>query len=187
MMKNVAVVSVLIGLISSSALGGMVGFDPSDTMIDRNVAPPGVFTVDVSIAATSLATYSSADVVFGSDDGLTIMDFTWNTPGVTRFFDSIAADPAYASAIKIGYFGTESPSPSSQLLGTLTVDATGLADGEYNIVVNAENDGGASKVTSGTDVDLLFGGATVNITPEPMTLSLLGLGALALLRRRRTA
>lgn len=186
-MKNVAVVSLLIGLVSSTALGGMVGFDPSDTMIDRNVAPPGVFTVDVSIDATSLDTYNSVDVVFGSDDGLTIMDFTFNTPGVTRFFETLIPDSTYASAIKIGYFGSNTDTPSSQLLGTLTVDATGLADGVYNIVVNAETDGGASKLTFSTDVDLLFGGATVNITPEPMTLSLLGLGALALLRRRRTA
>ncbi len=78
------------------------------------------------------------------------------------------------------------------LEATLTIDTTGLAEGEYSFLVSAAEDRnrigtGLSGLGRGFSFDPLEGAGFLNVVPEPMTLSLLGLGALALLRRRRTA
>ena len=76
-------------------------------------------------------------------------------------------------------------------MGTLTVGTEGLDVGEYEVLVDSLRDFDWSVIGLATrtefSTETLSGSALVNVVPEPMTLSLLGLGALALLRRRRTA
>ena len=184
-MKKVAVVALFVGFVSSNALGGLVTFDPSGTSIDRTVDAP-VFTVDMYAGQTTLDTFDAVDFVVGSNDGLDLTDFVID-PSVTAFFSTInnPGPGIYGDDIKVGWFGT--PNQPGAILGTLTVDTTGLADGIYDLVINADIDGGQSKFTSGLDVDMVMGEHRVVITPEPATLSLLGLAALGFLRRRRMA
>ena len=76
-------------------------------------------------------------------------------------------DDAYDTAT-----GVYSSWAGPHLLGTTNIDTTGTW------VANPGAPGSERTYTAEVDVD-------INIIPEPATLSLIGLGALALLRRRR--
>ena len=68
-------------------------------------------------------------------------------------------------------------------MGTVTVDTSGLPDGDYHIEVSSAFDG-VSAVGFGTEVEPLSGSAIIHI-PEPMTVLLLAAAGL-LWRSRRT-
>ena len=182
-MKKVAAVLAVVCM-CSSAFGGTIAFTPMDVTIDPAVDPL-TFTLDMSVGGTTVGMMDSVDVFVGSDD-LAITDFEWAP--FTRFFDSSEANTDYyQSGWKFGYFGTAADS-TDFLLGTLTVDATGLAPGAYQVMVDAGRDGNRSGITGGGVTDLVeMSIASVTIIPEPATISLLALGALALIRRRKSA
>lgn len=180
-MKRLAAVLVVACFCGSSALGGMISFSPGEVTIDREVDDP-VFTLDLTIASSVLDLIDSADMIVGSDD-LAITN--WVFADFTRFFESSEPNTEfYSSGWKFGFFGPPT-SPTDFLLGTLTVDTTGVADGDYTVVIDAARDNERSSGAFGTDTDGMFGTAIVHIIPEPTTLSLLGLAALGLIRRRR--
>jgi hypothetical protein len=164
-------------LFSSSALGGTIDFTPSVVWI--NPYDPPVYTLELSIGASSLDEFDSADIIVGSDD-LAITGFEFGD--YTRFFESTGPDTSvYQSGWKFGYFGPLTP-PGGFHLGTLTVDISGAPIGEYYIVVDADRDGGRSTLAGGGVTDPLSGVAVFMI-PEPATLSLLTIGCLTVLFR----
>ena len=69
----------------------------------------------------------------------------------------------------------------TQLLGTLTLDTTGLNSGSFSLDLSSTllNDDGAQPITYSLD-----GATAVSIVPEPTSLALLGLCGLMLVRRR---
>jgi len=76
--------------------------------------------------------------------------------------------------------GTE---PAAGLIGTVYVDTTGIFDGTWELVLSNRNTGGGSDFGDPENMpDITDGTITV---PEPMTLGLLGAGALGCLIRRR--
>ena len=66
------------------------------------------------------------------------------------------------------------------------MDTTGLPNGEYHVNINGDFDQQSFAVI-GLPSEALFGVGTINIVPEPATMSLLGLASLALIRRRKKA
>ncbi|MCH7840883.1 MAG: hypothetical protein IID38_11710 [Planctomycetes bacterium] len=72
------------------------------------------------------------------------------------------------------------------LLGSLTVDAAGLAIGEYAVIVDPDRDGGLSIVgLRGGAFESLNGMGVVRVIPDPGTLTLLALATMGLGRLKR--
>ena len=188
-MKKVAAVLAVV-FMCSSAFGGTVAFDPVGGEIDLRTGVTTT-TFDVSVAtADQVTSFTSVDIIMGSNDGLMLTDFVLD-PGFATFFlfnavDIPASPPVYASDIKAGGFGVAAQS-APILVGTLTVDAAGLAVGDYTIVVDSGQDGGRTKIGLATDIEGLVGSAVVTVIPEPATISLLAFGALAVICRRMSA
>jgi hypothetical protein len=62
-------------------------------------------------------------------------------------------------------------------VGAITLDASGLSPGDYEVFVDSDLDFGTSSLGLGTAGEPLFGSAVVRVLPEPATLALLGVGA----------
>ena len=65
---------------------------------------------------------------------------------------------------------------------TVRLDATGQPDGPVSALLTFQTDEGVALGVTGTPFEITLGGEVV---PEPATLSLLAMGAMALVRRRR--
>lgn len=181
MKRHVIASMLLLAAGSGSALAGTISFTPDEVTIDPAVDPT-VFTLDLTIGSSSLAAFDAIDLFMGSDD-LTITGFKpWCDWGC--FFDHSSPDTSvYASGWKYEYFGNLRPAEGFWL-GWLTVDAGGLPEGTYSVMVDADRDGFRSTLTGGGVSEPLYGLATVHVVPEPATVTLLGLGAFAVMRRR---
>lgn len=181
-MKKVAAIWVGVLFLNSYAFAGFVSFDPEKA----SVLPgePAVF--GVTLVSDTLGDIQGADVVLGSDD--VAFGFQYSDEWGSAMVNVSTPSPLGIFPFDL-FVGGNGPLPiglSSILLGTVTVETTGLAEGQYSIFVDSSRDG-FSSIGLGTTFDPISGTGLINVVPEPMTLSLLGLGALALLRRRRTA
>ncbi len=195
-MKKVAVLVLVAVSSGSSAFAGIVRFDPSEQDVVLGGDTTAMF--DVYIDSSDMFAedgFTGARIVIDSDD----LEFTGIEldPTFRAFWLLIILDqglgPWYKFDVDIGVinlFGTPIAAwmDFPALVGTISVDASGLGLGEYHIIVDSELDNGRSALANsnlGSDSEGLFGMATVNVIPEPTTLSLLGLAALGLISRLR--
>lgn len=72
------------------------------------------------------------------------------------------------------------------LLATVILDTTGIYGGSFNLTTNTLN-GPISFTTTGPDTVPNNIAGTINVVPEPASMILIGLGAVAVLGRRRRA
>jgi hypothetical protein len=194
------------GVVSFAAAPVDNGFtDPASMTINRGVMAPGqvklVLTADPTFPAVSAADLiigmtaardtGNASRILGFQYAMdmdttpdTIDDvFTFLAPPTPDYF------PTYANDLFIGGSRPNNLTVESFVLGTLTLDLTNLGDGMYEVFIDAGQDQDQSvfyDLAGGTDSITTAGGvATITIVPEPATMSLIGLGALAALWRRR--
>ena len=194
-MRKVAAISLVMVLATSSAFGTAISFGPNEVVID--LSDPNVDTkvkFDLTIGAPDvISSYEFADIVVGSDD-LAFQSFEYS--------DDFIAATIFRSGPPFGPFDPENPFYTNEyflggflaslnseplLLGSLVVDAAGLGLGEYSVMVDVGRDGNVSVIGDVAGSELVSGMAIVHIVPEPATIALLGLGAIGLLRRRRSA
>ena len=74
------------------------------------------------------------------------------------------------------------------LIATITIDTTGFFSGSFPLMFKATNIGQDSYFldTEGVELAPTITNGAITIIPEPATLSLLALGGLAMIRRRKT-
>ncbi len=183
-MKKLAAV-LLVVFATSNVLAGTVTFTP---LTSTSVLEGETIRFEIGVEPTGFDSFNLVGITTGSDDGLQIMslDFSQEWADAQAFPPPIPAEPAgsYASDLFFGGF-LSTPAPSFTI-GTLTVGTTGLATGDYQILVDGDADVGLSFIALDAAEELLFGSAGVTVlVPEPATLALLGLGGIAVLRRRR--
>jgi len=184
-MKKLIGAMMLAAFTATSAFGGSVEFNPSSTLVD----PGGQATFDVSVSSETIGNWDATSLLFGTDSSsLTVSDFVFSTnmtdiqafpPFVTPNTD------VYSSGLLAGIFLLEGV--NNMTVGTLTVDVAGDAVPEsvHTVMVDSGRDNDLSNIASGLNQEGLQGTGTITITPEPATLGLLGLGGLAVLRRRK--
>jgi hypothetical protein len=179
-MYRFAVLSLVFALTNSNAVGAIVRFSPESAAlsgIDTRA------TFEVTIIPEVEGGFDTADLLFGSEDGLRMLDFEYSDDWYAAFV--IASRPTHDW---LGNLWISGNSPTlndvpSLFAGILTVDATGLEMGEYYFGVNSGVDGFSSLGQQGVP-DFAYGGAVVYAgVPEPATLGLLALASLAVLRR----
>ncbi len=207
-MRKLVGVLFAVGLASTSALGGTVEFsnpnpaDPGESgvlLLDPGTS--GFFDVTVDSIHNPAG---SVDIIFLADldgpesdsasNGLEFTGFTFSADFMSATFTQATSTSQTqvdgAREFKVGGASLFGAIPMPIQVGTLEVLAPAdLAPGDYFVVVdNSREQFNTSKVgKSGADPDALFGSGTVRVTPEPATLALLGIGGLAVLRRRRTS
>lgn len=150
--------------------------------------------------------FDALELLIGSNDGLSFAgpeSFVFSPEANALSFNcgltcvtALGSGAFYANEFKIDFFagGTFDGSPPVANLagggftvGTLTVDASGLGLGDFDLLVDSVFDQNQSIAALANPFEGISGIGTVHITPEPATISLLGLASLALIRRRKKA
>ena len=191
-MKKVAVSLLVVCFASTFAFGGMVDLVQTSTDDVYNDSNLGGTTAvfDIYIDSTVFPTgFTALDLDLGSN-ALTMTDVTLDGAfsDLFNFGSTISAEipgtGAFASDAFITgfYFG---PGIQPRILaGTLTVDATGADAMDHTLGVVGEL---ADANDARDPLSLLQGGGVVSVLPEPATVSLLVLGTLGLIRRRKAS
>ena len=151
-----------------------------------NVPAGSLASFEVTVAS-GVGDFDSADLVIGAAD-VAGVSFVYSSDW-TSAFDTTSL-PEYATSTYgydylVGVGGSNPTSVGASLLvGTVTFDTTGMAVGDYPVRIDFGLDSGASTLGLGGVGEPVYGVGTIHI-PEPASLMLLGMGAVAALRRRR--
>lgn len=182
-MKSVSLsVVALLGIAAASA-AATATFEPP--LVEVPAGTPALF--DVYVAVESLSAFDAADILIGSND-VPDLSFAYSPDweaAMAGFVTPITYDSgAYGQDVFVGGFSVAGAIQGSLWVGTLTVDTTGLVEGDYPVFVDGTTDG-MSRLTLAGNWEPLSGAGTVRI-PEPATVGLLAFGVLVVSRRRGT-
>ena len=185
-MKKCLGAVLLVAFASTSAFAGTVTFTPSPVP----ASPGETVQMQMSVSADTLTNWDAINFIVGSDE-LNIVDIAWSADMTDNqsFPPTVFPDAGiYGSDIFAGIFLSSGVQDlglgSDVVIGTVSVELPQGVDAGF-VRVDAGIDAGTSQIGLGADVENITGAGEV--TPEPATLGLLGLGGLAALRRRKKA
>jgi MYXO-CTERM domain-containing protein len=171
-----------VGLGYSGAFAGIVTFDPlTPTTVDSGER----VSLAVGVSLEEMADFSTARVVLASMD-LQMADWVYNPDWLAAMAFPVVEDPpgVFPNERLVG--GNLLFTSEAWTVGTLEVGTDGLPFGDYTVFVDGDTDGISGLYDMGdTVIETLAGSAVVSVIPEPGALVLLGVGGLAVLRRRR--
>ncbi|MCP4591094.1 MAG: PEP-CTERM sorting domain-containing protein [bacterium] len=181
-MSAVAVVLLL----AAPSFGGYADFTPA--IVDNVIAGTPII-VDVDLVEDGLGDFDAAFALIGSDSA-TNLSFSFSTDWTTEFSTTYGPTNAdgglYAQGVYVG--GEGGSGVGGITMGTLTIDTTGMLDGDYTVEIDSGYDDDTSGLYSGygeeEDFEDLYGVFDFTIVPEPSGLALMALGVVAMLRRR---
>ena len=174
-MKKLLALLLVLGMTS---LAGASMIKLTDEGMTINMAAPGdvVLTIETDTglyALDVLVSVAGGDLITAATDTSTAAGFGWDA---TLSFDPLPLPPAAAVELGLGNFMGN----MNTVVASVTVAYTG---GEQIVsIAGAMGRGGSGDITMAVQA---FSTGVVKIVPEPMTIALLGLGGLALLRRRK--
>ncbi len=180
-MRSVSLGAIALIGATTASLAATATFDPP--LVEIQAGTPALF--DVYVAVESLPAFDAADILIGSNE-VPDLSFSYSPDweaAMAGFVAPVTYDiGTYGQDVFVGGFSIAGAIQGSLWVGTLTVETTGLAAGDYPIVVDGTADG-MSRLTLAGNGENLSGAGTVRI-PEPATLALLAFGAMVLSRRR---
>jgi len=145
---------------------------------------------DVTFTVQSLSAFKNADALIGSaalPGGASRFTFTYSTEWNNAFVNKTTPAPfgMYNQDIFVGgNTPTVAAGYASLLVGTLTIDTTGLPP-NTNYALEINPNVFPSVLGNSPNSEPLAGSTILHVIPEPASLMLVGLGAAAMLRRRR--
>ncbi len=179
------VVACAVALTAGSTMAGVVEFSPPLFIYDPERPRPVEYDVSLGLrAGFPLPGFDAVDIVFGAEQ-VPFMGFDYDST-----WPFATAEPP---AFNIGIYPHDmyvtsndaNLATSPRAFGTVMVDPRDLAPGDYIIQVNHAIDGDFSQLLARGTGDPLLGSAVLRVVPEPASLSLLALGALAALHLRK--
>jgi hypothetical protein len=182
-MKNLMAMAIAVLGTASAA------FAATATFTEWGPPLPGTpWQLDLWVSTTTLPNIDAVDLVIGWNEPQDLA-FAYSaefTAAMTTYllnppqydFFGYYTNEVYVAGAKFGGIGA-----NSIRVGTLTVQTAGLTPGFHTITISSVTDQNTSGVSFLGETEPVFGSAI--IYPEPASLALVGLGALAALRRRR--
>lgn len=165
------------------------------TGVDGGASPAGIADLAIPISVSGGELFKGAIVSIVIQDGVitgldrkagTIMSGSANVVDPPAIYDPAggAKQVAVFSDFSMGF--TDAAVPASGVLAVLHVSTVGLAAGTYSILLQDDVNGLVTGLTD-ANASAIAGGLVAGsfvVTPEPVSLALLGLGALFIRRRR---
>jgi hypothetical protein len=203
-LMSLAVVCVAVMGLATAASAYTISLSPSSNSVDPlgggsfdvlvDTAPEnftfanGTLGVSVAVSDPGVIQITSAEVFAPEFFGGFVK--RWSSAPVNGLnddgIDELLGISVETAGLDAGVTGNEDGPDGTFIFATFTYDAVGLGTAELTLAPISSRSG-EFLVSGGENVagSATFQGATVEVIPEPASLALLGIGGLALIRRRR--
>ena len=162
-MKRSDATLFVVGWAASAATAGVISFEPAEMEVVVGDPRNSARTFEVAVSSVTRGSFDAIDIVIGSE-AVPLTGFTY-APGfeeATVFQGPPVPHGYYTYDLGIGGF-TLDPITPPMTLGTLTVDASGLAPGVYTVMVDSEEDLDYSALSLGRNAEPVSGTAALRV------------------------
>lgn len=167
MMRNKTLGVLVAWLLTAPAWAGEITFEPSLIEIAPGSIGSDALSAVVTIQSSTMGSFEAIDGLIGSND-VVIVAFAYSSEfeAVVAFITPPSPYGAFNHDRAFGGFSL-APVIPPLVVGTVTFDVSNLPEGVYSIVIDSGQDGGFSKLTTGTESEPLSGTLAVRVTTTP--------------------